>query len=203
MSSVFSDSEDLLEIETACWNLLTASVGDRTADWRLPVLGTISANGPRQRTVVLRGIDRDNRSLLFHSDIRARKISDITTTPNASLLFYDRQLQVQLSVSAKATVHQTDQVAEQLWKSESTASLRGYLAPFAPGTVADRAETNLPAAMRQQLPTEAEIQDGRQNFAALVLTMEKTDCVMLRRSGNLRAEFDYTSEEVKRNWLAP
>ncbi len=203
MSSVFSDSEDLQEIESACWKLLTCSVGDRSADWRLPVLGTTWQGRARQRTVVLRDVDADTRHLVFHSDIRARKLVEITTNSRVSLLFYDRQRQVQLSLSAIATVHQTDRVADELWSSESIASLRGYLAPFAPGTEFDVPETNLPADLREHLPDATRIQAGRKNFAALVLTVTNADCVMLRRSGNLRAKFDYSARNVRRSWLAP
>ena len=200
--SWFSGEPDLAVWEREIWRRLEASVGDRNSGWRLPVLGTCSATGVRQRVVVLRGATPKSRTVLAHTDARSAKVAEISRQPAVSLLFYDAANQVQVQLTGAARIHFDDDVANSLWESETEASLRGYLGPLAPGVRCSHPETNLPDSVGKHL-RRGELSGARRNFVVISCEVERAELVVLRRSGNLRALFDYTSNEIEASWLAP
>ncbi|MCP4509137.1 MAG: hypothetical protein GY826_22405 [Fuerstiella sp.] len=203
-SKHFSDPVDLNTIEYDCWHMLRAAVHDRSCGWRLPVLATCSNGEVRQRTVVLRKVERSARRILVHTDLRSPKLKSINNNPDVSWLFYDAVCQVQLQLTGLATVHTDDKIAEQLWQHETESSLRGYLAPYVPGTVRSVPESNLPDDMRQRIPQRDQLSAARENFAVISGAVKIADWLLLRPDGNLRARFTYEDGSVSSgNWLAP
>ncbi len=201
---MFDDTNDLNCIEADCWQLLTRAVTDRECGWRLPVLATADGTGLRQRIVVLRAVDAARRTVWAHTDVRSAKVKAIQDAPHVSLLFYDTTRQIQLQLSGMATV-ETDTVdCDQIWNTETAASLRGYLAPFAPGTIREESATNLPDEFRDRMPTREELTDGRKNFAVIKTVTQSMECVILSRHGNRRAVFQYHDKNlISADWLAP
>ena len=193
-------STDLSFIENDCWQLLDAAPEDLSSGWRLPVLGTSS----RQRTIVLRDVDPSARLLIAHTDTRSGKVNQLVREPLASLLFYDTSIRVQLQVTVVTEVQTEGPVADRLWAESDVSSLRGYLAPVAPGTRSDELTVNLPAEFRDELPTRQQLESGRRNFSALIFTVTSIEWLILNRSGNLRALFEYDiAGQVRRSWMAP
>ncbi len=200
---LFDQPEDIGRLESDCWKHLASAMDDRTADWRLAVLGTTAMQLSRQRTVVIRKINIDRRELFIHTDVRSAKIGEIAVSPIVSWLFYDRSRKVQFLISGEAVVHKDDAVASALWDSEPDSSLRCYLGPYAPGTVLSSADANLPAAVIDEIPDRETLNAGRKNFAVVSCIAANTECVVLRRQGNVRAAFTYSEGKVTREWLAP
>jgi len=194
----------LRAIYDSCWELLAASAAGNDAGWRLPVLATQSMESCFQRTVVLRRAEAGRAGLLFHTDIRSAKIQQIQVNPRVSLLFYDHRLAVQLQVTGIAVIHETHEIADQLWSSGTPASLKMYLGPKAPGTVCSGPNKNLPDGMLGRLPERDEIEPGRANFAAIQVHVQSLEWLMLSRDGNLRARFIYYRGRLNRmEWLVP
>ncbi|MFY9255670.1 MAG: pyridoxamine 5'-phosphate oxidase family protein [Fuerstiella sp.] len=203
-SHSFSDLTSLPAIHTQCWENLTAAVIQRDSGWRLPVLATSDMDGCRQRVVVLRHVDVQHETIYVHTDLRSAKITSIQSQPQVSWLFYDAAAMVQLQLSGKAVIHTNDTTADRFWNSEPESSLRGYLAPHAPGTVCNLPESNLPASVIGRIPERDELQLGRANFAVISCKIQSMEWLLLRREGNLKARFQTpTSGDTTMEWLAP
>ena len=199
----FSNLRSLPEIDHACWDFLQQAADSRDGGWRLPVLGTVQAATCRQRIVVLREVQRDERKLLIHTHARSQKVADIQRNSDVTWLFYDHNCRVQLQLQGQAAVHTDDAVAKAMWESQPVASLKGYLGEFIPGTVSPVPESNLPEKYLESSPAREELMAGRGNFAVISSSIETADWLMLRPEGNLRAVFDYQSAEGQANWVAP
>ncbi len=204
MPDDLNSSAALTTIFATCWDLLEAAAAGNGTGWRLPVLATQSSQGIQQRTIVLRTVLRPRNSLLFHTDVRSAKIEQLQADANASLLFYDSQLEVQLQVRGVATIHTNDETADQLWEANTPASLKMYLAPLAPGTTTKGPDCNLPDSMRGRLPERSEILPGRDHFAAVKFTVQSIEWLRLSRNGNLRAVlFCSNGNRDHSEWMTP
>jgi pyridoxamine 5'-phosphate oxidase len=203
---IFEERTDLIRVDQDIWQLLVQAVSDRSCGWRLPVVASRSGRGVRQRTVVLRGVDPVRRTLLIHTDARSPKVGQMEVDDRVSVLFYDSTRAVQLSVTATASIHRSDQTAEQLWNNSHPLSLKYCLGPDAPGTESAVPTVNLPEEWRSAEPSRTDLEQARENFAAIEFSVRRIDWLSLSRDGNLRAVFEYTPEHpetVARQWLAP
>ena len=200
----FASVNNLDAINQLIWTRLQDAVSDQTSGWRLPVVATADPTGTtRQRIVVLRSVDLQNRTLFAHTDLRSAKVAAMQTHPVSSWLFYDADQQVQLQATGTARIHTNDDIADRLWDSEADSSLRGYLAPLAPGTRCDEATTNLPPEFHNRVPDRSELVEARQHFAVISCTVNRLEWLALRRKGNLRAVFNYSDDTITADWLAP
>lgn len=203
-SPFFADTSSLELIESDCWQLLVRSAVDAKSDFRLPVLGTQTPTNAAQRIVVLRAADAAAGTLLIHTDVRSAKVQQLKDNPVAALLFYDKAKKVQLRVTAVASVHTDDEIANQLWQSESATSLKGYLGQLAPGTACAEREHNLPTEFIESIPDRSQLEAARPNFAAISFQATQLDWLQLNRSGHLQAQFNYAEDRtVSRTWTAP
>lgn len=194
-------------VQADCWRLLEQAVTDRDCGWRLPVLATRTAAAVRQRTVVLRAVRAAERQVFLHTDIRSAKVQQIQEHPDVSLLFYDHARGVQLQLSGRATLHTHDAAADTLWQHSPPEALRMYLGLRAPGTPLTEPCTNLPPHVRGRIPERGEIEPGRPQFAAVAVTVQQAEWLLLSRDGNLRARFCYdvaaVEDSLRAEWLAP
>jgi 3-hydroxyisobutyrate dehydrogenase len=195
---------DLQSILEQCWLKLTLASQTPGAAWRTPVLATVSAQQPRQRTVVLRGVDAAVGSLWLHSDLRSAKFRQLDLQPAVSLLFYDPAAETQLQVRGRAVVHTAGAVWQQLWDSSPESSLRMYLAPQPPGTRCSGPSPNLPEQFVGQLPGRSDLAAGLNNFAVVEIQAEELEWLQLSRAGHRRAEFVVCAGTLlQATWLEP
>lgn len=203
-SDWFVRNDSLTAIEKDCWGLLQQAITDRVCGWRLPVLGTYSVAGVRQRVLVLRDVDAEKQQLMFHTDRRSPKFTQLQEDSRVSLLFYDHTRAIQIQARGIASLHTNDQIAERLWTSAAPESLRGYLAPLAPGTAVAAPSDNLPQAVRGRIPTRAEVEPGRAQFAVICVSITVLDWLALSANGNRRALFRYEAgKPMNAEWIAP
>jgi pyridoxine/pyridoxamine 5'-phosphate oxidase len=194
----------LSSIHSQFWKLLNTAARGNEAGWRLPVLATSMQNGCRQRTVVLRNVQTDRASLLFHTDKRSPKVQQIEADPNVSLLFYDHDLAAQLQIEGTANIHQNDDLATMVWEEGTPASLKMYCAPLVPGVVCQTAEFNTPASLQGRIPDRAEILSGQSTFCVIEVVANTIEWLRLSRDGNLRARFFYEAGRLQTaEWMAP
>ena len=199
----FANTASLSCILSDCWRSLRNAVSSRDCGWRLPVLATQSSGDVRQRIVVLREVDIQQRLLLAHTDFRSPKVAALRDTQSVSWLFYDHTAMSQLQITSTASIHHADEVADRVWQSEPESSLRGYLAPIVPGTVVNGPSCNLPDKVMGRIPDRDELAAARTNFAVIQCEVETIEWLTLSREGNLRARFRYSNDEVHADWLAP
>ncbi len=197
-----SSIEELLETS---WQALRDGVADARHGWHQAAIASIGRDGgPDVRTVVVRSADQAGRTVGFHTDLRSDKIERFRADPRVGLLFYDRELRIQLRASGTATVHDDDALADAAWGRSSLSSRRCYLAPMAPSSTIDAFSPNLPPDLLHRVPEAAVSEEGRANFSLVVCHLDVMEWLHLRHDGHVRARFAWdASGGCSATWLAP
>ena len=106
----------LTNILDGAWQLLASGCADPQHGCHWPVLASTAADGaPDARTVVLRALDVDHRTLQIHSDAQAGKLAQLRRDPRVCLVFYDGAARTQLRVRGEARLHLDDPFADAAW----------------------------------------------------------------------------------------
>lgn len=179
---------DLHSIDRECWQLLKQGVVSYKNPFHFAVFTTIDDDFPAARTVIIRGVDTENRIIKFNTDIRSPKFSQLKVSPKIVWLFYDEDLRIQMRCKAIASLHVNDEVAEKGWEEARLNCKITYTAPIAPGTCLD--EPHLIDLNRSDISDE-ELQYAKNNFAIIQTKVISLDWVFLHYKGNRRAFFDY------------
>lgn len=161
-------------------DLLTRAANDRNAGaLRWPVLASADAQaGADARMMVLRRFEREDRILELHTDARAPKLDQLRTDPRCTLLFFDSRAMVQLSVQARASIHQGDALAEAAFSR-------------APDSAHDDYRGAAPGARLSEDPDRSN--SAWENFAAIRLSMVSADWLKLSRGGHERWRLDFST----------
>lgn len=189
---------ELHDIPAATWQLLQAGVKSATDPLHSMCLATFSDTGPMQRTVVLRHVDLQNRTLVFNTDARSAKVDEIARDSRASWLFYDMNRKLQLRFSGIVTLHADDQLADERWSAMTANSRACYNSGFAPGR-----QVTAPPAAPAGPASEPEQADARKNFVAVACRAEFMDWLFLTHAGHRRAQFDWSRGSLDATWVAP
>ena len=176
---------------------LARAANDRKAPMHTPVVVTSDADA---RVMVLREWDGANRTLRFHTDIRAPKCAAIGEGSPVGVLFYDRDAKIQLRARGAGRIEHRTPAADAAWEESSTYARRCYLGE-GPGAVSDRPTSGLPDWVEGEKPTEAEVAPAREHFAILLVELAEVDWFFLHNDGHRRALIDMASGEGR--WLAP
>ena len=186
---------------------LKRAVVDAKHEWHLPVVSTIDLQGrPTGRTVVLRRVEWSDDGaprLVFHTDVRSRKTTEIQACSDVSWVFYDRRRKIQLRAMGVATVHHRDDHADEGWSRTSLSSRRCYLAPVAPSTVLEHWDPNLPPELLKASPDQTGSEAGRSAFAVVSTLVGQLEWLELHHDGHRRAQWTWTTDGVQAVWLAP
>lgn len=184
----------LNQILSDLWNQLHEAT--IRSDHPFHLAGVASLNeiqGVTLRTMVLRKIDPDTRSLMFHTDRRSPKFADLLQDPTLACLFYDPQARVQIRVQARATLHTQDAVAQEQWKALSDHSRLLYAFSLPPGTEID---SPFP-------PTRVPLHEARDHFAVIVAHIDSMEWLYLDPQSHQRLSFTWQNEKVIARWLVP
>ena len=204
MNSIWEKSITHGEILSRIWKSLTLGAKDRRHAFHNPVFGTLGIDGrPKLRTVILRRYLNDERKLVFHTDIRARKIDQIKAEPNIEWLFYDAKNKLQLRVEATANVLMDGELYETQWENTQLLSRRCYMGEK-PSGVSQKATSGMPEEIIKKQPELEESEVGKQNFAVVTTRINSIDCLELDFLGNRRSFFFWNeSGELETKWLTP
>lgn len=183
------------------WSRLAGAAARRSSPWHTPVVGTADGD---LRVMVLRDVNPAAGTLRFHTDVRSPKVAAVTASHRAAVLFYDPGAKLQLRCSGTAAIARKGAVADAAWAASSPASRRCYLAPVAPSLRADTPTSGLPGEFEGRLPTLGESEAGRDNFATLVITLDRIDWLYLAHDGHRRAQFERADDgHWAAGWLVP
>lgn len=187
------------------WAGLAQGARDRHSPWHTMIVATAERTGaPDLRTVVLRGCDPAARTLRFHTDRRSAKIETLRANPQASLLFYDPAVKIQLRAAGRVSLLTDGAFFDRIWADTALMSRRCYLTDPPPGTVSQRPTTALPGDLGQRRPGLAESEAGRDNFTLVVIEIERMDWLHLAADGHRRAQFFWDSAgNLQAQWVAP
>ncbi|MDJ0945811.1 MAG: pyridoxamine 5'-phosphate oxidase family protein [Kiloniellales bacterium] len=192
----FYDDLDASLLEA--WRLLRRGVKDRRSPFHTPALATRRDDGfPAVRTVVLRAVDVMQHRLRFHTDARSAKFREISADPRVAVHFYDPSKKVQLRADGRATLHRDDELADTAWRATRLFSRACYRVAEMPGTVVANPQASSSAG-------DADDPDaGRENFAAISVSIDGLEWLYLAARGHRRARFSWTDGEVEGAWLIP
>lgn len=190
--------DDLDAALTRAWTLFAQGVATRRGPFHTPTFANIADDGtPEARTVVLRAVMPDTWSLRFHTDRRPQKFASLTARPRVTLHAYDPAAKAQVRLRGTAALHTTGVIADAAWASSRPISRVCYAQATAPGS--PLAVPQLPVV---QTGTHEDV--GRQNFSAVVITVDQLEWLYLLVHGHRRALFTRDADgSVTKQWLAP
>jgi pyridoxamine 5'-phosphate oxidase len=191
-------------IEKDCWEQLQRGALSSKSDFHQPVIGTISDGACSLRTVVLRKTVIAEKQLVFHTDTRSGKISDLAINNTVTWLFYSQRHRIQIRVKAKALVLIDTPIVREIWLKTPERSAKSYMTTLAPGTIAAVATSGLPNEFALREPNKAEMNAAVGNFAVVVTQVEWMEWLWLNKSGHRRTQFVYNADlTFKGDWLVP
>lgn len=185
--------------------MIAGGAKDRRSPAHHPAVASVNSVGiPQQRVMILRDVDWPKRALRFHTDSRSSKVSQIAGSSGTSILIYDEPAKVQLRLTGTAHV-ETGEIADLSWQSSTTFARRCYMAEAAPGSISGQPTSGLPKWIEGKQPDESQLIQARENFAALVVTINNIEWLYLANAGHRRATWDWHEAELEwlGRWLVP
>ena len=193
--------EDFTEIKKKIWSKLNNAVKDRSSQFRIPVFSCGDNSNIESRIIVLRKSDESNNLLQFHSDIRSNKIEILKKNSKASLLFYDKELKIQVRLKVEAIINHNNDVAKKAWEKTQHISRKCYLVDSGPGTISDKPTSGLKPELDNFEYTKEQSEEGYKNFTVIQCKIKSIEWLYLAAKGHRRARFDL--ENNKKIWLVP
>ena len=190
---------DLNYLEEKVVELFDSGVNSKKSDFHTPTLTTVTEkNVPNARIIILRDFFHPCWQLLFHSDLRARKVTEIKKISKICVVFYDKKEKIQLRVMGKAKVLKNH---NNSWQKLSVFSRYNYASYKNPGETSD-------------IPTSGineEIKNDKiktfKNFSTILVDIDLIDWLYLDKLGNRRAEIKINRKTevitTDKKWLYP
>jgi pyridoxine/pyridoxamine 5'-phosphate oxidase len=194
---------DLEELPATIWRDLEAAAENQASPFRTPVLGTTNLFECAMRVVVLRQADAAKRELVCYSDARAQKVHQLKLCEQGHWLFHDPVRRMQLRISAHTMVHQNDAIALAHWAKTPLAHRRNYCANQPPGSDIHAPGDAISPELKSPKVTAKQLEQGYENFAVLVSTVDQIEFLQLADEGNVRAVFNWTVVKWSGLWLVP
>ena len=180
------------EIYENIWESLDKGVKDRFSDYHTFSLATSSKNIAEIRTVVLRGYDRQNQSIIFHTNNLTNKINEIKNNPSVGALFYDRKGKIQIRCNGDAVINNMDQYCKERWNKMSAQSQECYYQNISPGQ-----NIESPEIVKNKLENKLS-----ENFTVITINISKIDWLYLSSKGHTRVKF-LKNDGFTGQWIAP
>jgi hypothetical protein len=173
----------------AVWQRLGRGVADRRAPARHPVLATAGLHGgAAARVVVLRAADRAAARIEVHTDTASGKIAELRADPACALVVWDPRAQLQIRLSATATILTGDAAASR-WARIPDGARTNYGGSPAPGAPLSDPDDHAPGATSDR-------------FAVLDLALDAIETLHLGRDRHRRARF-LRADGFAGQWIAP
>ena len=194
---------DLDKIYSKIWDLLISGLKNRNAPFHIPVFICGNKNKPDGRIVVLRGVDKKEKKIWFHSDIRSNKIKILKLCPKATLLFYDKDEKIQLRIFSETKINYQNNITIRSWKKTTHMSRQCYLGNKAPGSNSSKAASGLTEDIDNMKYTIEESEIGYINFCVIENYVKSIEWLYLAAKGHRRAHFSVENSSIKKKWLVP
>lgn len=195
---------ELASIDENVWDQLASASVQSDHDLRYLSLATLSdGKVPVSRLLVLRGLNKSDRTLIFHTDTMSEKWSELSAYPKASVLGFSAEKGEQFRFQGTVELYApSSELNQSEWDKLSVWSQNTYCGG-PPGE-----ETQAPSSKLQkdlQPPSDAELERGRSRFGVLKFKANNLDWFRLQRSDNRRAKFFYNASGGIENtgWINP
>ena len=187
--------QDLTTILDNIWKHLIQSIDDLDNPWRLPAIGTQGTNGPTLRTMVLRSVDLQQRTLSVYTDIRSKKIPNFRKDPRISCLFYNDKTKQQVRAHGRSTIQHNNKKTELAWNKIELKNQHDYSTILPPGS-----KINPPSINQID---KNNLTNAYLNFAIIECSITKIDWLQLSSNGHNRALFNWSGDTWIKNWATP
>ncbi len=194
---------NLDRVYSKVWELLDLGLQNRNAPFHIPVFICGNKNKPDGRIIVLRGVDKDQKKIWFHSDIRSNKVKVLKDNPDATLLFYDKIEKIQLRVSGKTKINYKNDFTKKSWEKTVHMSRQCYLGDKAPGSDASEPTSGLSNDIDNLKYTTAQSEVGYENFCVIETYFKSIEWLYLAAKGHRRAFFSLKNNSLEKKWLIP
>ena len=185
------------------WNLLNLGLLNRNSSFHIPVFISGDKRNFDARIVVLRGIEKKDKKLWFHTDIRSKKIKILKNSSRASFLFYDKEEKIQLRIYGNAKVNYKNDITKKSWKKTAHMSRQCYLGEKIPGTNSAIPTSGLPKNVDNFKYSMEESEIGYENFCVVETFITSIEWLYLAAKGHRRAQFILENDSVEKKWIIP
>lgn len=182
------------------WNELGMAAHNRKHAWHIVQLASYDGAYADNRSVVLRDVDKNERSLVCHTDIRSPKVKQIQNHPDVCWLAYEPEQRVQVRLYATATIHNQNAYAHERWMTAGLSSRLCYANKYAPSVVVEKFSD-----LENNTITSDNFDEtvAEKNFAVIRTYVYRIDWLYLKHRGHIRAAYEYLNGQWVSNWLAP
>jgi 3-hydroxyisobutyrate dehydrogenase len=191
------------EIQVKIWSMLEEGVLNRKSDFRTPIFISSNNDEADGRVVVLRGADKNQYSLSFHSDYRSNKVNLLKENPKGALVFYDKKEKIQLRIKVDCTINFKNNISKTAWKKTQQISRKCYLASLAPGTKLEEPGSSIDKKFEAFEYSFEESEMGEDNFCVVTCKIITIEWLYLSVKGHRRAKIYFDKQENYFNWLVP
>ena len=194
---------DLDKVYLKIWELLKIGLENRDLPFHIPVFISADKNNSDGRIVVLRGVDKKEKKIWFHSDIRSNKIKILRSNPKGTLLFYDKSQKIQLRISGETKINYQNTMTKQSWEKTAHLSRQCYLGDRAPGIDSSEPTSGLSTTVDNLKYTKEESEIGYKNFCVVETFIKSIEWLYLAAKGHRRAYFSIKNNLLEKKWLIP
>ena len=173
------------------WKTLVRASVDKKHPWRIAAFSTAGASGPQSRSVVLRGVNTAAHSLVFYTDRRSQKMTELDHDSRVALLFWNPRSNTQLRVCGIAKPETSELIVNDLWNRIPEYGRKDYATLSAPGD----------ALVGQKLTYDFDT--ARMNFVVLNVKVLNFESLELKREGHVRfrCDVDETGQWIHQNMV--
>lgn len=164
------------------WKTLVRASVDKKHPWRVVGFGTAGADGPQVRSVILRAVNTVEHQLVFFTDARSQKMTDIAQNPRVALLFWNARNNTQLRVCGKANPESSELIVNDFWNQIPDYARKDYATLSAPGQLIGS------GGLIHDLET------ARRHFVVLNVKVHSMELLVLKREGHVRMGFEKIDE---------
>ena len=194
---------DLEKVYSKIWSLLHLGLQNRNTPFHIPVFICGKENNIDGRIIVLRGIDKKEKKVWFHTDIRSKKIKILKNNPNATLLFYDKAEKIQLRICVNTKINYKNNICKKAWNKTVHMSRQCYLGDKSPGTTVNIPTSGLTEDVDNLKYTNEESEVGYKNFCVVENFIKSIEWLYLAAKGHRRAYFKVKKNSLEKKWLIP
>ena len=187
-------------IFASLWANLLEATTERNHPWRNIQLSTVSNEQAFSRTVVLRTINKDRRSIECHTDLRSPKVMHIENNSRILWLAYDSESKIQIRCFATAKVKHKNSLANSRWATLHSNSQLTYANKHAPSS---QLSSYNELKKNTLLKTEFNANRAFENFAVIESQVHTIDYLSLKEKAHVRLKFKYENEQWRSQFLAP
>lgn len=184
------------------WALLTAgaNAGKERSPFTMVQIATLGLDGaPKVRTVVLRQVNRDQRTVTFHTDIRSEKVAELKKDPRIAVVACNLDAGLQIRLEGIARIVDHGERKDAVWNASRLRTLILYRAPLPPGTPIGSPD-DAHVALEWD---DAERSTGIENFCLVDIEVSHIDYLDLSPDGHVRVRFIRDADSWQGIWVSP